>query len=93
MFAQTLQGVARVWFDDLPVGCIDYFEVFRSIFVKQSSQQRKSSMAITKIHNIKRRDNETVEQFMVRFNKVSMWISGVMDQLQVSGFCHGVRHN
>lgn len=79
--------------DDLPSGCIDDFKGFQSMFLKQFSQQKKSSEAIIKIHNIKRKDSETVEQFMIRFNKESLQISGVVDQIRVSGFCHGVRHN
>ncbi|KAJ0790043.1 hypothetical protein HanPI659440_Chr05g0210511 [Helianthus annuus] len=34
MFAQTLTGSARVWFDGLPEGSIDHFEDFRRIFFR-----------------------------------------------------------
>lgn len=34
MLSQTLRGASRVWFDDLPGGCINTFEAFRSILLK-----------------------------------------------------------
>jgi hypothetical protein len=32
-----------------------------------------------------------LDQFIIRYNKESMLISGAGDQLRISGFCHGVR--
>ncbi|KAK1436630.1 hypothetical protein QVD17_02412 [Tagetes erecta] len=91
MFVQTLADAARVWFDNLPAGSIDSFADLQRLFVKQFSQQRKTVKAITEIHNIKRFDAESLEQFLIRFNKESMQIQGASDQLRISGFCHGVR--
>uniref|UniRef100_A0A251SMQ5 Putative reverse transcriptase domain-containing protein n=1 Tax=Helianthus annuus TaxID=4232 RepID=A0A251SMQ5_HELAN len=93
MFAQTLTGSARVWFDGLPEGSIDHFEDFRRIFLQNFCQQRRCKKDITEVHHIKRRDGESVEDFIDRFNRESMQISGAVDQLRVSGFYHGVRNN
>ncbi|KAK9079977.1 hypothetical protein SSX86_001652 [Deinandra increscens subsp. villosa] len=43
------------------------------------------------VHNIRRKDNESIEDFITRFNKASMGVEGAGDQLRISGFCHGVK--
>ncbi|XP_022040680.1 uncharacterized protein LOC110943238 [Helianthus annuus] len=73
MFAQTLTGSARVWFDGLQEGSIDHFEDFRRMFLQNFCQQRRCKKDITEVHHIKRRDGESVEDFIGRFNK---WGSG-----------------
>ncbi|XP_022019699.1 uncharacterized protein LOC110919748 [Helianthus annuus] len=93
MFAQTLTGVAHVWFDALNEGEINDFEELRRLFLQNFSQQRHYSKEITKVHNIQKKDGESLDSFIERFNRESMQISGVVDQLRVSGFCHGVRNN
>ncbi|XP_021985818.1 uncharacterized protein LOC110882015 [Helianthus annuus] len=93
MFAQTLTGAARVWFDALNEGEINDFEEFRRLFLQNFSQQRHYSKEITEVHNIRRKDGESLDSFIDRFNRESMQISGVVDQLRISGFCHGVRNN
>ncbi|XP_021996104.1 uncharacterized protein LOC110893299 [Helianthus annuus] len=93
MFAQTLTGVARVLFDALNEGEINDFEEFRRLFLPNLSQQRHYSKEITEVHNIRRKDGESLDSFIDRFNRESMQISGVVDQPRISGFCHGVRNN
>ncbi|XP_021991943.1 uncharacterized protein LOC110888741 [Helianthus annuus] len=93
MFAQTLTGGARVWFDALNEGEINNFEEFRRLFLQNFSQQRHYSKEITEVHNIRRKDGESLDSFIDRFNRESIQISGVVDQLRISGFCHGVRNN
>ncbi|KAJ0797872.1 hypothetical protein HanPI659440_Chr04g0178651 [Helianthus annuus] len=43
MFAQTLTGAARVWFDALNEGEVNDFEEFRRLFLQNFSQQRHYS--------------------------------------------------
>ncbi|XP_021990890.1 uncharacterized protein LOC110887618 [Helianthus annuus] len=93
MFAQTLTGAARVWFDALNEGEINDFEEFQRLFLQNFSQQRHYFKEITKAHNIRRKDGESLDSFIDRFNRESMQISGVVNQLRISGFCHGVRNN
>jgi len=92
MFFQTLADATRVWFDNLLVASIDSFDDLQRLFVKQFSQQRKKVKVIREVHNIKRFDAESLEQFLVCFNKESMQIQGALDQLRVSCFGHGVRN-
>ncbi|KAK9049882.1 hypothetical protein SSX86_031149 [Deinandra increscens subsp. villosa] len=93
MFVQTFTGLARVWFDALPSGGIESFEDLRIKFLRQFSQQKRCVKDTTEVHNIRRKDNENIEDFVSRFNKESMRIVGAGDQLRISGFCHGVRNS
>ncbi|XP_021985756.1 uncharacterized protein LOC110881939 [Helianthus annuus] len=93
MFAYTLTGATLVWFDALNKGEINDFEELRRLFLQNFSHQRDYSKEITEVHNIRRWDEESLDSFIDSFNRESMQISGVVDQLRVSGFCHGVRNN
>ncbi|XP_021991865.1 uncharacterized protein LOC110888657 [Helianthus annuus] len=90
MFVQTLVGVARVWWDSLPIGEIDSFEDLESKFILQFSQQRRHTKDQNELLHIRRRDNETVESFIARFNKESLAIPGVTNDLACGAFLQGV---
>jgi hypothetical protein len=65
MFVQSLTGIARVWFDALPVGGIGNFEDLRAKFLRQFNQQKRCMKETTEIHNIRRKDTESVEDFVI----------------------------
>ncbi|XP_022014163.1 uncharacterized protein LOC110913649 [Helianthus annuus] len=90
MFVQTLVGAARVWWDSLPVGEIDSFEDLEAKFTLQFSQQRRHTKDRNELLHIRRRDNETAENFIVRFNKESLAIPGVTNDLACGAFLQGV---
>ncbi|XP_021971565.1 uncharacterized protein LOC110866728 [Helianthus annuus] len=90
MFVQTLVGAARVWWDNLPTGEIDSFEDLEAKFILQFSQQRRHTKDWNELLHIRRRDNETVENFIVRFNKESLAIPGVTNVLACGAFLQGV---
>ncbi|XP_022003426.1 uncharacterized protein LOC110900876 [Helianthus annuus] len=90
MFVQTLVGAARVWWDSLPIGEIDSFEDLEAKFTLQFSQQRRHTKDRNELQHIRRRDNETVESFIVRFNRESLAIPGVTNDLACGAFLQGV---
>jgi hypothetical protein len=47
----------------------------------------------TELHTIKRRDGESVGDFITRFSKESMQIKGADETLRISAFIHGVRND
>ncbi|GJU35155.1 reverse transcriptase domain-containing protein [Tanacetum coccineum] len=79
MFNSTLIGAARVWFDELPPESIDGYKGLKAAFLAYFMQQKKYVKDPVEIHNIKRRDGETIEDFMEHF-KVEI------------GFMHGVNN-
>ncbi|GJW64192.1 reverse transcriptase domain-containing protein [Tanacetum coccineum] len=67
MFNSTLIGAARVWFDELPPESIDGYKDLKAAFLAYFMQQKKYVKDPVKIYNIKKRDEETIEEFMERF--------------------------
>ncbi|GKA56448.1 reverse transcriptase domain-containing protein [Tanacetum coccineum] len=66
MFNSTLTGNARVWFDKLPKESIDSYEDLRTAFKENYLQQTKHIKDPVEIHHIKKRDGESMEDFMER---------------------------
>nr|GEV29908.1 reverse transcriptase domain-containing protein [Tanacetum cinerariifolium] len=60
-------GTARVWFDELPSESIDGYKDLKAAFLAYFMQQKKYVKDPVKIHNIKQRDGETIEDFIERF--------------------------
>ena len=44
LFAQTLTGAARAWFDSIPVKRIDDFQELEDMFLQHFSQQRRHNI-------------------------------------------------
>jgi hypothetical protein len=91
MFAQTLIGPARLWFNSLPDGSIDTFEDFSKSFLANFMQQKRYTKNPVELHNIKQKDDEELRVFMERYKKEGLSIGGATEQMRVSGFIHGVR--
>ncbi|KAD5961337.1 hypothetical protein E3N88_12810 [Mikania micrantha] len=91
MFVQTFVGAALIWFDNLPAGSIASFEDLAVKFKLHFSQQRRHTRDKTEVLNLRRGPNETVEEFIVRYNLESLQINGTTEALKVAGFIHGVR--
>ncbi|GKE23851.1 reverse transcriptase domain-containing protein [Tanacetum coccineum] len=92
MFRQTLGGAAKNWFDDLDPKSVDSFEELSQKFLEEFSQEKRYAKDPTEIHGIKRRQNECLQTFMVRFKSESSHIKGVPPVLRISAFMHGHGH-
>jgi hypothetical protein len=75
----------------LPAGGIVSLEDLLSKFIKHFSQQKRQVRSKTEIFNIRRRDSETVESFITRYNKEILQIKGVGEDLLISSFIQGVQ--
>ncbi|GJX64205.1 reverse transcriptase domain-containing protein [Tanacetum coccineum] len=92
MFNSTLIGAARVWFDELPRESIDGYKDLKAAFLAYFMQQKKYVKDPVKIHNIKQRDGETIEEFMERFKVETGRMKGAPECMRISGFMHGVNN-
>ncbi|GJW10702.1 reverse transcriptase domain-containing protein [Tanacetum coccineum] len=92
MFNSTLIGAARVWFDELPPESIDGYKDLKAAFLAYFMQQKKYVKDPVKIHNIKQRDGETIEEFMERFKVETIRMKGAPECMRISGFMHGVNN-
>ncbi|GJV73515.1 reverse transcriptase domain-containing protein [Tanacetum coccineum] len=66
MFNSTLTGNARVWFDDLSAELIDIYDNLKKAFLENYLQQKKCIKDPIEIHNIKKRDEGSMEDFVKR---------------------------
>nr|GEX18087.1 hypothetical protein [Tanacetum cinerariifolium] len=64
---RNFKRTARVWFDELPLESIDGYTDLKAAFLAYLMQQKKYVKDPVKIHNIKQKDGETIEEFMKRF--------------------------
>ncbi|XP_076889098.1 uncharacterized protein LOC143539763 [Bidens hawaiensis] len=91
IFTLTLVGAARAWFERLPDGQITSWEDLTKNFTQQFSQQRRHINDPADILNIVRKDNETLKDFITRFNKEGLNIGGVSEELLRAAFRQNVK--
>nr|GEU58639.1 hypothetical protein [Tanacetum cinerariifolium] len=92
MFSSTLIGAARVWFDELPSESIDSYKDLKAMFLAYCMQQKKYVKDSMKIHNIKQKDGETIEDFMKRFKVETGRMKRAPECMRISRFMHGVNN-
>nr|GEW28283.1 reverse transcriptase domain-containing protein [Tanacetum cinerariifolium] len=92
MFTSTLIGAARLWFDELPPESIDGYKDLRAAFLAYFMQQKKYVKDPVEIHNIKQRDEETIEDFMKRFKIETERMKGALECMRISRFMQGVNN-
>ncbi|XP_022031322.1 uncharacterized protein LOC110932283 [Helianthus annuus] len=90
-FPQTLTGLARAWFDSLPVGALASFEQLQAKFLAHFSQQRRHKRDSMDVINIWRGENESLESFVIRYNKKCLEIGGIADQMARNHFIRAVK--
>nr|GEY49429.1 reverse transcriptase domain-containing protein [Tanacetum cinerariifolium] len=84
MFNSTLIGAARVWFDELPPESMDSYKDLKAAFLAYFMQQKKYDKDLVEIHNIKQKDEETIEDFMERFKVETGRIKGAPEYAAAS---------
>nr|GEV88104.1 hypothetical protein [Tanacetum cinerariifolium] len=90
MFNSTLIGAIWVWFDELLPERIDSYKYLKAAFLAYFMQQKKYVKDPMKIHNIKKKDGETIEDFMERFKVETGYMKGAPECMRISGFMHGL---
>ncbi|XP_076887045.1 uncharacterized protein LOC143537076 [Bidens hawaiensis] len=81
MFALTLTGAAREWFEKLPNGKIRSWDDLVAKFSQHFSQQRKHTKDASEILSVVRRDKESRESFITRFHNESLNIGGISEDM------------
>ncbi|XP_076938907.1 uncharacterized protein LOC143607288 [Bidens hawaiensis] len=91
MFALTLTGAARKWFEKLPDGHTKSWDDLVAKFSQHFSQQRKHTCDPSEILNVVPHNNESVENFITRFNYKSLNIGGISEDILRGAFRQNVR--
>ncbi|XP_076932259.1 uncharacterized protein LOC143597731 [Bidens hawaiensis] len=86
MFALTLTGAAIEWFGKLPDGQIKSWDDLVAKFSQHFSQQRKHTRDPSEILSVVRRDNESLESFITRFNNDILNIGGISEDMLRGAF-------
>nr|GEW21688.1 hypothetical protein [Tanacetum cinerariifolium] len=92
MFDSTLIEEAKVWFDELPPESIDGYKDMKAAFLTYYMPQKKYVKDPVEIHNIKQRDEETIEDFMKRFKIETRRIKGALECMWIFGFMYGINN-
>ncbi|GKC45404.1 reverse transcriptase domain-containing protein [Tanacetum coccineum] len=79
-------------FKELPPESIDGYKDLKAAFLAYFMQQKKHVKDPVKIHNIKQRDGETIEEFMERFKVETERMKRAPECMRISGFMHGVNN-
>ncbi|GJV90329.1 reverse transcriptase domain-containing protein [Tanacetum coccineum] len=69
-----------------------YLVSYVQFYLNRSRKTKKYVKDPVKIHNIKQRDGETIEEFMKRFKVETRRMKGAPECIQISGFMHGVNN-
>jgi hypothetical protein len=70
VFVQSLDGHARKWFKELPVGSIAGIEQLDDTFLKHWGDRRDFLYYITEFGNLRKQNGESVSDFTKRFNRM-----------------------
>nr|GEY02648.1 reverse transcriptase domain-containing protein [Tanacetum cinerariifolium]GEY08029.1 reverse transcriptase domain-containing protein [Tanacetum cinerariifolium] len=92
MFNSTLIGAARVWFDEFPPENIDSYKDLKVAFLAYFMQQKKYVNDPVEIHNIKQKDEETIEDFIECFKVETGRMKGAPECMRIFEFMHGVNN-
>ena len=70
LFAQNLGGDVKKWFRSLPTGCIANLDAFHQTFLARQEIKNNRLQLLNEYKRLKRKLNETVEEYCERFNIV-----------------------
>ncbi|XP_076906621.1 uncharacterized protein LOC143562801 [Bidens hawaiensis] len=87
----TSVGAAREWFEKLPDGEVSSWDDLEKKISQHFSQQKKHKRDQLEILDVVRRDNESIEDFITRFNDEILNIGGISKDMLRCAFRKNVR--
>ena len=70
MFVQSLDGEVRRWFRELPANSIILIEELHDVFMRRWGDTKDHTYYITEFGSLRRKKDETIEDFSKIFNKM-----------------------
>jgi hypothetical protein len=70
LFVQTFEGQVRTWFRSLPAGSILSYDALEDAFLRQWGERKDHLYYLTEFGSLKKKNSETVMEFIQRFNKL-----------------------
>ncbi|XP_027182048.1 uncharacterized protein LOC113780448 [Coffea eugenioides] len=90
-FPMFLEGKARQWFQGLPPRSIRSFSQLARLFPAQFVSSRAFSKSTTHLMTVHQAPEESLRQYMVRFNNKSLQIRDRDDKVVMAAFVNGLR--
>ncbi|XP_060210452.1 uncharacterized protein LOC132637373 [Lycium barbarum] len=89
-FGETLSKGVMIWYHNLPEHSIDSFAMLADAFVKAHVEAIKVETRKSDLFNVKQRDDETLREFVARFQMECMDLPPVTDDWAVQAFIQGL---
>ncbi|KAL0413042.1 UNVERIFIED_CONTAM: hypothetical protein Sradi_1505900 [Sesamum radiatum] len=90
VFVTTFAGAAQQWFNQLPVGVIDSFQEFRSLFLHQFASSRKVRKTELSLFAIRQGEDEPLKEYLQRFNTAALEVSDATQEVKANAFFQGL---
>jgi ribonuclease HI len=70
LLVQTFEGQVRTWFRSLPAASIRTYDALEDAFLRQWGERKDHLYYLTEFGSLKKKNSETVMEFILRFNKL-----------------------
>ncbi|XP_057452294.1 uncharacterized protein LOC130744120 [Lotus japonicus] len=90
IFPSAFKGTAMAWFTTLPRGSITNFRDFSSKFLVQFSASKIKQVTIDDLYNVRQLEQETLKQYVKRYNMASVKNEESEPQACVRAFKNGL---
>jgi hypothetical protein len=70
LLVQTFEGQVRTWFRSLPAASILSYDALEDAFLRQWGERKDHLYYLTEFGSLKKKNSETVMEFILRFNKL-----------------------
>ncbi|KAL0411855.1 UNVERIFIED_CONTAM: hypothetical protein Slati_3775200 [Sesamum latifolium] len=91
LFVTTLTGKEQEWFTSLPSGGIETFEQLLQKFTFHFASKMKQKQSATYLFNIRQKEDESLNNFIDRFNNETLKIQDLRIDMMVSILIHGLK--
>ncbi|KAL0420832.1 UNVERIFIED_CONTAM: hypothetical protein Slati_3106100 [Sesamum latifolium] len=90
VFVTTFARASQQWFNQLPTGAIGSFQEFWSLFLHQFASSRKLRKMELSLFPIQQKDNESLKEYLQRFNTVALEVLSATQEVKASAFSQGL---
>ncbi|XP_016192780.1 uncharacterized protein LOC107633690 [Arachis ipaensis] len=90
-FPTFLDGVALLWFSNLPVGSITSFDEFAKMFINHFAASKIYARGSDYLSTIKQGQHESMMDYMTRFTTVAIEIPDLNLEVQLHAIKSGLR--
>ncbi|KAL2246210.1 UNVERIFIED_CONTAM: Retrovirus-related Pol polyprotein from transposon [Sesamum indicum] len=91
LFVTTLTGKAQEWFTNLPPGSIESYEHLVQKFAFHFASKKKQKRSATHLFTIRQGENESLKNFIGRFNNETLEVQDLRIDMMTSILIHGLK--